>query len=369
MTSDSITAACIFALLGIALVPALAWMDNASAMASKSAAASDTAVLPLVVIVTTGGSIAEKIDPKTGGAVPTVSGADLVAAVPHLKQVARIEVRDFSNIDSSQMAPEVWARLSRTVDAELARSEVRGVVVTHGSDTMSEGAYFLDLTLKSHKPVVFTGAMDDASSPFPDGPGNLLDAVVQVCSPQAAEWGVTVTLNRYVNSARAVSKTQTTNVQTFLSGEYGFLGYVFGRSVKRFNARPPRKTLPLPEKLPKVTYLATYAGDDGSLVRHAVDDGADGLIIDGVGAGNVNAATYDAILYALSKNLPVGIASRVNYGAVEPIYSDKGGAKRLQDKGCILTGDLGGPKARLLLILGIATHGTDREKLQALFTD
>ena len=323
--------------------------------------------LPNVVVVATGGTIAEKDDPKTGGAIPAVSGKDLIAAVPQLNALANIAVYQFSNIDSSQMSPEIWARLSRTVDSILARSDIRGVVVTHGTDTMAEGAYFLELTLESDKPVVFTGAMKDASTPGPDGPGNLLDAVTQVCSDQAEGWGVTVTLNAFVNAAREVRKTDKTNPQTFMSGHKGYLGYIVGDEVVRLNVPTYRQRLPLPEKLPKVAFLSTYSGADGSFVRYAVDSGAAGIVIDGVGAGNVNAATYEAIKYALGKKIPVVITSRVYHGSVAPIYGDEGGGKTLQENGCILAGDLVGHKARLLLILGIAKYGNDTEKLRALF--
>lgn len=325
--------------------------------------------LPTVAIVTTGGTIAERTDPNTGGAVPSVSGADLVAEVPQLKSVANLAVVQFSNIDSSQMTPRIWLRLSQVVDGLLAEDEVIGAVVTHGTDTMAEGAYFLDLTLTSDKPVVFTGAMKDASSPSSDGPGNLLNAVIQATSPQARGWGVTVALNGYVNGARAVRKTQTTNVQTFESGEQGYLGYIFDGKVTRFNERRRRVRLPRPKDLPKVVFLSTYAGADGSLVRHAVDSGAKGIVIEGVGAGNVNDATYKAIEHALGEQVAVVIASRVYYGAVEPVYGDKGGGDALQRKGAILAGDLMGPKARLLLMLGLAEHGNDPEKLKDLFAN
>lgn len=327
--------------------------------------------LPTVAIVTTGGTIAEETDPKTGGAVPKISGTDLVAAVPGLKTLANVAVLDFSNIDSSQMTPNIWARLSRTVDEVLARDDIAAAVITHGTDTMAQGAYFLDVTLRSDKPVAFTGAMDDASSPELDGPENIFNAVSQVLSKNARNWGVTVTLNRYVNSARDVRKTNTINIQTFISGEKGYLGYVFGGKVTRLNDRLRRVRLPLPDELPdelpNVPFISTYAGGDGGFIRHAVDAGAQGLAIDGVGAGNVDAKVFEAIEYALSKKLPVVISSRVYFGAVEPIYGDKGGGKMLRDAGCILAGDLMGAKARLLLMIGIVRFGNDGARLRDLF--
>lgn len=327
--------------------------------------------LPLVAILTTGGTIAEKKS-SSGAAVPAVSGADLVAAVPGLEALANVGVVNFSNVDSSQMTPELWAHLSQVVDRVLARDDVAGAVITHGTDTMSEGAYFLDVTVRSDKPIVFTGAMNDASSPNPDGPANIYDAVAQVLSENARDWGVTVTLNRYVNSARDVRKTQTTNPQTFESGEKGYLGYVFGRDVERLNDRTRRVRVPLPASLPatlpRVPLIATFAGADGSLIRAAVDGGAKGLVVEGVGAGNVNAASFEAIEYALSKKIPVVITTRVYYGAVEPIYGDQGGGATLEKAGCILGGDLPGAKARLLLQIGLLAHGNDHPKLAKLFS-
>jgi len=327
--------------------------------------------LESVAIVATGGTIAERVDPKTGGAVPAVSAQDLVAAVPGLSDLANIGVYQFSNIDSSQMAPADWARLSVALDKILARPDVRGAIVTHGTDTMADGAFFVDVALKSDKPVVFTGAMNDASSRNPDGPGNIHNAVVQVLSPNAQNWGVSVSLNRYVNSARHVRKTQTTNVQTFNSGEKGYLGYVYHGQVQRLNDRLHRVRLPLsdplPDTLPDVPLIMAYAGSDGRLLRHAVDTGAKGLVVNGVGAGNVNADVFKAIQYALSKDIPVVVATRVYHGSVQPIYGDAGGGETLVKAGCILAGDLPAAKARLLLMLGLMKHGNDLDALRQLF--
>ena len=323
--------------------------------------------LPSIAIVTTGGTIAEKADPKSGKSVPAVSGIELVKAVPGLTKVANIGVLNLMNIDSSQMTPEIWLKLSKKVNDIIKRSDIAGVVVTHGTDTMAEGAYFLELTVDSDKPVVFTGAMEDASAACPDGPGNILDAVIQASSKEARGWGVTVTLNSYINGARDVRKTQTTNVQTFKSGEKGYLGYVYDGKVMRFNDRVHRMKLPLPSKLPPVAFLSTYAGDNGDFIRYAVDKGAKGLVIDALGAGNVNAKTCEAILYALSKNIPVVISTRVYYGSVEPAYGDKGGGGMLEKKGAILAGDLMGTKARLLLMLAMAEVGNNLEKLKKFF--
>ncbi|MDD5495945.1 MAG: asparaginase [Candidatus Omnitrophica bacterium] len=336
-------------------------------MVSMFFVAASYAELPKVVIVTTGGTIAEKTDPKTGGAVPAVSGKDLVEAVPGLGKVADIEVVNLCNIDSSQMTPEIWAKLSRTVDEHLADPEVKGVVVTHGTDTMAEGAYFLELTLKSDKPVAFVGAMRDASDVSPDGPANILNAVTQVCSEEAKDWRVTVTLNEYINSARNVVKTNSTNVQTFDSGEKGYLGYIAMGKVVRYNDAPPKQKFPLPDELPDTVFLSTFAGDDGSFVRFAADNGAKGIVIDAVGAGNVNAEVYEAIKYAMAKGIAVVITTRVYHSGVWPMYGDQGGGETLERDGAILGNDLTGAKARLLLMLAIAKEKGDTSKIKEYF--
>ncbi len=323
--------------------------------------------LPMVVVVTTGGTIAEEASPKTGAAVPAVSGQALVKAVPGLDTLANIHVVPFSNIDSSHMTPELWRNLSEKVEEFLADPQVKGVVVTHGTDTMTEGAYFLDLTLRSTKPVVFVGAMRDASDLSPDGPANIYNAVVQVTSEEARHFGVTVTLNQYINSARYVRKTETTNVQTFNSGENGYLGYIAMGKVHKFHERIPAIKLPLPKKIADVALLKTYAGDDGSFIRYAVDKGTQGIVVEAVGAGNVNPNVFAAIQYALSKKVVVAIATRVFNGAVYPIYGDVGGGKSLQDAGAILVGDMTSPKARLLLMLALSNQSTV-EQIKNYFT-
>ena len=323
--------------------------------------------LPLVWVVSTGGTIAEKIDPATGAAVPAVSGDDLLKAVPGLDKVARIKVLELCNIDSSHMTPEIWRKLTLKVNKVLAVPEVKGVVVTHGTDTMAEGAFFLELTVTSKKPVVFVGAMRNASQLSPDGPANLMNAVIQICSKEAADWGVTVTLNNYVNSAWYVKKTHSTNVQTFVSGPHGYLGYIVMGKVLRYQDQGRILKFPVPEKLPKVAALTTFAGDDGSLIRHAVAEGARGLVIEGVGAGNVNPKVRKAIKDTLVKKIPIIITTRVEWGGVVPAYGDIGGAADLEKIGAVLGGQIDTYKARLLLMLALAQPDFSTGKLKTYF--
>lgn len=325
--------------------------------------------LPTIGIVTTGGTIAEKLNLKTGRVTPIVSGQDLVDAVPCLLKQANIRLIHFSLIDSSHMSVELWAKLSRVVNGLLDDPNINGVIVVHGTDTMAQGAYFLDLTTKSQKPVVFTGAMRDSSEVSPDGPANLCFALKQAMIKQPKNWGVTLTLNQLINEARSVRKIDTINLQPFNSGYKGYLGYVTEKEVFIYHDRLKRLFFKLPKRLPNVPLIVVYPGDDGQFIRQAIKEGAQGIVVEAYGAGNVNVATAKAIQKALDKGIVVVISTQVPHGPVLPIYGDVGGAERLQKQGVILAGDLLGPKARLLLMLAIGNYGNDHDKLAHIFKE
>ncbi|WP_177232419.1 asparaginase [Methylobacterium gossipiicola] len=321
---------------------------------------------PLIAIVATGGTIAMKNDPATGAPVPALSGADLVAAVPKLADLARIEVTEFSNVPSDYMGPELWPGLSRQVDALLARPEIAGAVVLHGTDTLDQTAYFLDLTLRSTKPVVMVGAQRNASDADADGSRNLLNAVRQILSPDSGDMGVTVTLNHHINAAREVRKTHTNNVETFNSGDAGTLGYVDEDRVIFSRKSLRRQTLPLPERMPRVDLVSMSAGTDGAQVRQSADGGASAIVVAAYGFGNVNAPMYDAIQYAIAKGVPVIVATKVYNGRALPVYGFKGGGNTLLKAGAVFADDLTPDKARVLALLAVP-RTKDRAALQTYY--
>lgn len=341
----------------------LAGLTLASVLAAAPAMAQDR---PTVAVVATGGTIAMKLDPTTHAPVPALSGEDLTAAVPKLKEIANIRVVEFSNIPSDYMGPDRWPGLTKKVEEVLADPGVIGVVISHGTDTLDQTAYFLDLTLKSDKPVVAVGAQRNASDWDADGPRNLLNAVRQILAKDAAGKGVTVTLNHHINAARDVRKTHTSNVETFNSGDSGFLGYVDEDRVIFSRASLRRQTVPLPERLPRVDLIPMYAGADGSTVRHAADTGAEAIVVEAYGWGNVNEAMHDAIKYAIDKGVPVIVATKVYNGRALPVYGFKGGGNTLQKAGAVFAGDLSGDKARILTMLVLPTT-KDQKSLQAYF--
>lgn len=323
-----------------------------------------------VAIFTTGGTIAQTYDPKTGGLVPAVSGKDLIASVPQIKNVAKVDVIEIANIDSSHMTPNIWATLSRTIDRHLKGRNYRGAVVTHGTDTMAEGAYFLSLTLKTMKPVIFTGSMRSAFSLSADGPMNLYNSVLAAASPEASKWGVTVCINDCIFDAFFVQKTDTINVNAFSTGPKGLLGLITENKVVKLNEVLFRQHLELPEHeiLPEVVIIPYYAGDDGSQLRAAVDQGKSGIILEAVGAGNVGPAMREAVAYAISKKVPVVIARSVVWGPTVSDYGSTGGGADLKKTGALIAPfGLTARKSQILLTLALNQESRETS-LDSVFT-
>lgn len=325
------------------------------------------AELPVVKLIATGGTIAMKIDPVKKAPVPAISGEDLIATVPEIAKVAKIEVLNLANVPSDYMDPKLWVALQKAVVETLARPEVAGVIVSHGTDTLEETAYFLDLTVKSDKPIVLIGAQRNASEPDFDGPRNLLNAAKICVAPEAKNKGSMIVLNNQINAAREATKSHTSDVETFKSGDFGFLGNVDNDRIVFYRAPLRRQNIALvQEKLPYVEIIAMYGGAEGNMVRAAVAAGAKGLVIQALGWGNVNIPMYEAIKEAVAKGIPVVISTRVPNGRVLPVYGFKGGGKTLKEAGAVHADNLSPQKARILLMLALQTT-TKAEDIQQLF--
>lgn len=326
-----------------------------------------SAELPLCLFIATGGTIAMQIDPATSAPVPALSGSDLIKVVPDMTNVARLEVNNLSNVPSVEMGPARWVQLHQVIESALAREDIVAVLVSHGTDTLEETAWFLDLTLTSRKPVALIGAQRNASQSDFDGPRNLLSGARVCCTPESAGKGVMVILNDQINAAREVSKTHTADVESFHCGDAGLLGRVDADRVTFYRASCRRQHLPLQGgSLHRVDIVPMYAGADGALLRAAVQAGARGLVIQALGAGNVNGEMYAAIVEALGAGIAVVIASRVPRGRVRPLYGFIGGGSTLQEAGVIFANDLSPQKARILLMLALQSPRSAAE-LQAIF--
>src|SRR5918993_1091724 len=299
------------------------------------------AALPRVVVLATGGTIASRFDPAIGALAPAATGADLVRAVPGLDKIARVDVEQIANIGSYDMTPDIWRQLSRRTNALLATNDVAGVVVTHGTDTLEETAYFLDLTVTSPKPVIVVGAQRASSYFDTDGPRNLINAV------------------------RVATKTSTIEVETFKTLEFGALGVADLSTVRFYRAPLRRQTIPLADgPLARVEIVSQYAGADGRVISLLLQQGGmGGLVIEGFGLGHVTAGTLDAIKQVRARGIPVVLSTRVYTGRVVPLYARD---VETQQLGCIRADNLSPHKARVLLMLAL-TRTTNTEELQKYF--
>jgi L-asparaginase len=305
---------------------------------------------PRVVLIGTGGTIASRYDPALGRTVASQRGEDLLAQVPQLSAIAALEIEDFATVPSFDMSAEFAHRLSGQINHHLARADVAGVVVTHGTDTMEESCYLADLLLRSDKPAVFTGAQRAHDDPNPDGPGNILGAVRTAAAPDARGLGAVICFADQIHAARDVTKVSASALATFQSYDKGALGEVDAGRVL-IHRRPERRRSFVIDRLEtRVPLLRLCLGFDVELVRAALERGARGLVIEAFGRGNGPAALVPVVRQAVAAGVPVVVTSRCPTGRVEPIYG-KGGGKDLADAGAIFAGDLKGPKARLLLMV------------------
>ena len=307
-----------------------------------------------ILVITTGGTIAMKRDPSTNAISPAKSGQELLDSVPLLKNYANIELMEFSNIDSTELTPQMMFALAQLVKKEITRDNIDGIIITHGTDTLEETAYMIDLLVNASKPIVLTAAMRSFDELGTDAPTNLLAAIKAACAESCYNSGTLVVLNDEIHAAREVRKTYTSNVATFESPGYGPLGIVDEDRVILFRKSLAREMISANNIEPNVELFKMTAGNSGKLLSYAVDNKIKGLIIEGLGRGNIPSAAAEQVLRAIKQNIPVVLTSRCFKGRVLGIYGGEGGGKKLHNAGIIYGGDLSGQKARikLMVILG-----------------
>jgi L-asparaginase len=324
---------------------------------------------PTIYILATGGTIAgagnSEISSSYSAGAVTVD--KLIAAVPAINEIATIKGEQISSIGSQEMNNKVWLKLAKRVNELLARKDVDGIVITHGTDTMEESAYFLHLTAKSKKPIVFVGAMRSGTSMSADGPMNLYNAVNVAINKDSAGKGVLIVMNDEIHSAREVTKTMTTSVQTFSSPNSGKIGTTFYGNVEYFMQPLKAHTINSEfdisklEDLPRVDILFAHPEDSSVFVEAAVNASAKGIIHAGMGNGNLFPATQESLAKAVKDGVIVVRSSRVPNGAttLDGEVDDK-------EFGFIAANSLNAQKARVLLMLGL-TKTNDPKELQKLF--
>lgn len=341
--------------------------------------------LPKVYILATGGTIAGAggSATKTQYSAGQVAIGTLLDAVPAIKDVANVEGEQVVNIGSQDMSDDVWLVLAKRVEELLSRGDVNGVVITHGTDTMEETAFFLSLTVKSDKPVVLVGAMRPSTAISADGPANLYNAVVTAASPASKNRGVLVCMNGKVYGAADVTKTNTTSVETFQSPNSGALGYIHNGEVFYYHApscgndctdyvhkgslsnesRTPYFNVEGLYSLPKVGIAYGYSNVQGDVVEMMIEKGYKGIVYAGVGNGNIHKNVFPLLEKARKDGIVVVRSSRVPTGATTLDAEVDDNKYQF-----VASWGLNPQKARILLMLAL-TKTDDWKTIQKYFNN
>ncbi len=304
----------------------------------------------------TGGTITMETRQKDGGLIPSQSPQEIYQNYLPSDLIADLETHQFSNIPGPHMEPSTMLNLAKTLQETLKREEIIGAVITHGTDTLEETAYFLNLLIHSDKPVVLTGAMRSPGEISPDGPRNLGDSILVASNQEAREKGAMVVFNEEIHAAREVVKTHTSSLNAFTSPYWGPLGRIEKNQVLfRHNSK---SNLPLNIgnlkniQLAEVEIIKTYSGCSDKLLKYLLQDHKlDGLVLEGMGKGNLPPSMVETVKMLIEKGVIIVLASRALGGNVSPEYSYPGGGKHLQDLGVIFAQELSPPQARLKLML------------------
>jgi L-asparaginase len=348
------------------LIVTLAFTLGAPAPAQTAAAKGP---LPNIVVLATGGTIAgaAATDVQAGYTSGQVGVEQLLAAVPQAKKLASLKGEQISNIGSQDMNDEVWLKLARRINALAAMKDVDGIVITHGTDTIEESAYFLNLVCKTKKPIVLTAAMRPSTALSADGPLNFYNAVAVAADKDAVGRGVLVVVNDWIHGASSLTKTSTTAVQTFLSPVRGLIGTVaygeteYYRGPVGKNTADSEFSLDKVTTLPRVDIVMAYENMDGALIDAAVAAGAKGIVIAGVGNGNMTEGALKALSAQAKKGIVCVRSSRVTTGRVGrnvEVDDDK--------MGLIASLEHNPQKARVLLRLAL-TQTSDVKQIQKYF--
>lgn len=340
-------------------------------LAAGESLAREPGKLPNVVILATGGTIAGTGATSTttvGYTAATVAVDRLIDAVPELKKVASVKGEQVMQIASENMNNESWLKLAKRVNELLARDDVDGIVITHGTDTIEETAYFLNLVTKSRKPVVIVGAMRPSTALSADGPINLYNATILAGSEEAVGRGVLVVLNDQISGARDVTKTNTANTDTFRNWELGFIGYMQDNKPHFYRQSTRRHTVDTEfdvsklDALPAVDIVYGYANMSRIPIDAFVAAGDKGLVHAGVGDGSIaRPAVEPALVDARKKGVIVVRASRVGNGIVA-----RNGEADDDKLDFVVADNLNPQKARILLMLAL-TRTNDTKEIQRMF--
>jgi L-asparaginase len=324
---------------------------------------------PRIIILATGGTIAGSGESATKAAYTAgkVPIDDLLNAVPQIHDYGKITGEQIAQIGSQDMNVVTWLKLSKRINEIFKNNEADAIVVTHGTDTQEETAYFLDLTVMSDKPVVLVGAMRPSTAMSQDGNRNLLDAVMVAASPKSQGKGVIVAMDEKIYDARDVTKTSTTNLETFQSRNFGPIGLIYDGKVNYYyqSLRNPSKKFDVTSLtlLPQVEIVYGYADASPISVTGITSSGVKGIVYAGMGNGNFGEPVGKALAEAAKKGILVCRSARAGSGRItlDNEVKDK-------ELGFVVSDDLNPQKSRVLLMLALTTT-SDREKIQQFFFD
>lgn len=319
-----------------------------------------------VAVIFNGGTISMRVDPRIHAAVPSMTGDEIMRMVTGIEKYAEVESHTFSNVPSPHMSPKDMMELSKYVKKLLERDDICGAVVTHGTDSLEETAYLLDLTIHSDKPVVVTGSMRSGSELGYDGPANLSASICTAISDEAKGRGVLVCFNDELNCASEVTKTNSMQLNAFQTPNLGPIGIVDNNVVIFYRDSMQKQHLDTDMVEDRVDLIKCVSGIDSRLIRFCINEGDKGIVIEGMGRGNVPPKMVEGIKEAIDKGLAVVLVSRCYEGRVLDTYGYHGGGKELRNLGVIFGDNLPGQKARIKLMLALSMTN-DVDKIKDIF--
>ncbi|MED1724182.1 asparaginase [Brevibacillus parabrevis] len=317
-----------------------------------------------ILVVNTGGTIAMSVDDTEG--VKPLDDQAVNKILPFLERYADVTMKNVLNLPSPHMTPKIMNDLRLQIEEEFRQEQYDGVVITHGTDTLEETAYFLDLTLSVDVPIVVTGAMRSSNELGADGPVNLISSVRAAADPASLNKGVIVVFNDEIHAACHVTKTHTSNVATFQSPQYGPIGTIAKKSVQYHHAPLDREHYNITHADANVPLIKAVAGMEPAWLQFLLEQPIDGLVIEAFGLGNLPPAIIPTLQQLLDRGIPIVLVSRCYNGQVQDIYDYEGGGRKLKEMGIIFSNGLNGQKARLKLIVTLQTT-RDFQELQKLF--
>jgi len=320
-----------------------------------------------ITIISTGGTIAMGIDAETGGAVPLLSAEDLLENIPSLRDIARLDIVNFCNKPGAHLLLSEILELSKVIHDLFEQNKPDGVVITHGTDTLEETAYALDLLILEDNPVIVTGAMRNASQHSSDGPSNLFNSILTAATDDSRSRGAMVVFNNEIHLARDVTKTSATQLNAFRSPLFGPIGIIYGERVQFVRARQFRESIPAKKISAQVELIKFTLGMSNFLLEAVRDSPVDGVVIEGAGVGHVSKTVANGIRDLINMGKPVVLTTRCYEGLVlEDSYAYVGSEKNLRELGAIVAPGLNGPKARIKLILALS-YTRDLNRIRNMF--